>query len=303
MESVASQRFPYRAAIGGQAVLEGVMIRSPHWVSTAVRTPGGAIAEEVLHRPSLLVRAPWTRLPVVRGAVVLWEALVVGTRALVYSASRAVEGELGRPLSVREVGLSLGVGLSLALGLFFVLPTVVVRWVDRGMGAVSFSLVEGLVRTAVLVGYVGAVGLLPEVRRVFMYHGAEHKVVNAWERGSPLVVEEVQKHSRYHPRCGTSFLLVVVLVAVVVFSLLGKPPLWWRVLSRVVLVPLIAGIAYEVIRAGWRSRWLRPLLVPGMWLQRLTTREPDPEQVEVAIRALRAVLEREDPRWLERPVV
>jgi len=159
------------------------------------------------------------------------------------------------------------------------------------------------VRAGVLVLYVGAVGLLPEVRRVFMYHGAEHKVVNAWERGVPLVVEEVQKQSRFHPRCGTSFLLVVVLVAVAVFSLLGKPPLWERVASRVLLVPLIAGLAYEVVRAGARSCWFRPLVVPGIWLQHLTTREPDPHQVEVALRALRAVLEREDASSLERVVV
>jgi uncharacterized protein YqhQ len=279
------------------------MIRGPHWVSTVVRRPDGAIAEEVLHRPSALVRRRWARLPVVRGVVVLWEALVVGTRALVYSASQAVVGELGRPLSGREVALSLGLGVGLAVGLFFVLPTLLVRWVDPGWGAVSFNLVEGLVRTAVLVLYVGAVGLFPEVRRVFMYHGAEHKVVNAWERGVPLVVEEVQKQSRFHPRCGTSFLLVVVLVAVVAFSLLGKPPLWARVASRVLLVPLIAGVAYEVIRAGARSRWLRPLVAPGIWLQRLTTREPEPHQVEVALRALQAVLDREDSGSLERTVV
>lgn len=279
------------------------MIRGPHWVSTAVRRPDGAIAEEVLHRPSALVRRRWARLPVVRGVVVLWEALVLGTRALVYSASQAVAGELGRPLSSREVALSLGLGVGLAVGLFFVLPTVLVRWVDPGWGAVSFNLVEGLVRAAVLVLYVGAVGAFPEIRRVFMYHGAEHKVVNAWERGVPLVVEEVQKQSRFHPRCGTSFLLVVVLVAVGVFSLLGKPPLWARVASRVLLVPLIAGVAYEVIRAGARSRWLRPLVAPGIWLQRLTTREPDPRQVEVAIRALQAVLDREDSGSLERTVV
>ncbi len=294
---------PPRATLGGQAVLEGVMIRGPHWVSTAVRRPDGAIAEEVLHRPSALVRRRWARLPVVRGVVVLWEALVVGTRALAYSASQAVVGELGRPLSSREVALSLGLGVGLAVGLFFVLPTLLVRWVDPGWGAVSFNLVEGLVRTAVLVLYVGGVGLFPEIRRVFMYHGAEHKVVNAWERGVPLVVEEVQKQSRFHPRCGTSFLLVVVLVAVVAFSLLGKPPLWARVVSRVLLVPLIAGVAYEVIRAGARSRWLRPLVAPGIWLQRLTTREPEPQQVEVALRALRAVLDREDSGSLERTVV
>lgn len=291
-----------KAAIGGQAVLEGVMIRGPHWVGTAVRRPDGAISEEVLYRPSLLVRTRWARLPLVRGVVVLWEALVIGTRALVYSASQAVESELGRPLSTREVGLSLGLGLGLAVGLFFVLPTVVVRWVDPGWGAVAFNVAEGVVRTAVLVAYVGAVGFLPEVRRVLMYHGAEHKVVNAWEQGVPLVVAEVQKQSRFHPRCGTSFLLVVVLVAVGVFSLLGKPPLPWRVASRVLLVPVIAGVAYEVVRAGARRRWLRPLLAPGMWLQRLTTREPEPQQVEVAIRALRAVLQREDTGSLERTV-
>jgi uncharacterized protein YqhQ len=290
-------------SLGGQAVLEGVMIRGPRWVGTAVRLPDGAIAEEVLHRPSLLVRRRWARLPVLRGAVVLWEALVLGTRALAFSAGQAVQGELGRPLSGREVGLGLGLGLVLAVGLFFVLPTVLVRWVDPGWGAISFNLVEGLVRTGVLVLYVAVVGLLPDVRRVFMYHGAEHKVVNAWERGVPLVVEEVQRQSRFHPRCGTSFLLVVVLVAVVVFSLLGKPSLWGRVASRVVLVPLIAGVAYEVIRAGARFPWFRPVVLPGLWLQRLTTREPDDGQVEVAIRALRAVLEREDAAALERTVV
>lgn len=300
---VGRGRAPSPVSLGGQAVLEGVMIRGPRWVGTAVRLPDGAIAEEVLHRPSLLVRRRWARLPVVRGAVVLWEALVLGTRALAFSASQAVQGELGRPLSGREVGLGLGLGLVLAVGLFFVLPTVLVRWVDPGWGAISFNLVEGLVRTGVLVLYVAVVGLLPDVRRVFMYHGAEHKVVNAWERGVPLVVEEVQRQSRFHPRCGTSFLLVVVLVAVVVFSLLGKPPLWGRVASRVALVPLIAGVAYEVIRAGARFPWFRPVVLPGLWLQRLTTREPDDGQVEVAIRALRAVLEREDAAALERTVV
>ncbi len=291
-----------RAAIGGQAVLEGVMMRGPHWVSTVVLRPDGQVAEEVVHRPSLLVRNRWARLPVVRGVVVLWEALAVGVRALVYSANQAVESEMGRPLATREVALSLGLGVGLAVGLFFVFPTVLVRWVDPGLGPVGFNLLEGGLRTAVLVAYVGLVGLLPDLRRVYMYHGAEHKAVNAWEQGVPLVVSEVQRQSRFHPRCGTSFLLVVVLVAVVVFSLLGKPPLAVRIASRVLLVPVIAGLAYEVIRAGARSRWLRPLVAPGLWLQRLTTREPDPAQVEVAIRALRRVLEREDERSLERTV-
>ncbi len=291
-----------RVMIGGQAVLEGVMMRGPHWVSTVVRTPDGGIREEVQHRPSLLVQRRWARLPVVRGVVVLYEALAVGLRALLYSANQVASEQAGRELSSREVALSLGGGVGIAVGLFFVAPTVLVRWVAHDLPPVAFNLVEGCLRLAIVVSYVGLVGVLPEVRRVYMYHGAEHKAVNAWERGVPLVVPEVQKQSRFHPRCGTSFLLVVVGVAVVVFSLLGKPPLGERILSRVLLLPLIAGLSYEVIRAGARSRWLRPLVLPGLWLQRLTTREPDDTQVAVAIRALQNVLLREEEDLLERTV-
>lgn len=292
-----------RLGIGGQAVLEGVMMRGPQWVGIAVRRPGGPIVEDVEHRPSLLLRHRWARLPVVRGVVVLYEALTLGVRALVYSANQVAEPQAGRALTGGEVALSLGVGFGLAVGLFFVLPTLLVRVVEGSLPAAGFHLVEGALRVAIVVGYIGLVGLAPEVRRVYMYHGAEHKAVNAWEHGVPLVVSEVQRQSRFHPRCGTSFLLVVMVVAVVVFSLLGKPPLFLRIASRVVLVPVIAGLSYEVIRGGVRSRWLRPLLVPGLWLQRLTTREPDDAQVEVAIRALQSVIAREDERLVERTVV
>lgn len=278
------------------------MMRGPNWVSTAVRRPTGQIAEEVRYRPSLLLRHRWARLPVVRGVVVLYEALVIGVRALVYSANQAAEAQAGRELSGREVALSLGIGLGLAVALFFVLPTVLVRWMEGRLSTLGFHVAEGGVRIGIVIAYIGLVGLAPDVRRVYMYHGAEHKAVNAWERGVPLVVFEVQRQSRFHPRCGTSFLLVVMVVAVLVFSLLGKPPLPLRIASRVLLVPVIAGLSYEVIRAGARSRWLRPLVVPGLWLQRLTTREPDDAQVEVAIRALRNVISREDERLLERTV-
>jgi uncharacterized protein YqhQ len=292
-----------RLMIGGQAVLEGVMMRGPSWVSTAVRTPDGRIVEEVYHRPSLLVRSRVARLPVVRGVVVLCEALSLGIRALLYSANQVVSEQAGRELSGREIALSLAGGLGVTVGLFFVTPTVLVRWVGHDLPSVPFNLLEGCIRVALVVLYIGLVGLLPDLRRVYMYHGAEHKAVNAWERGVPLVVSEVQKQSRFHPRCGTSFLLVVLGVAVMVFSLLGKPPLWERIASRVLLLPLVVGLSYEVIRAGARSRWVRPLVWPGLWFQHLTTREPDDAQVEVAIRALQNVLLREEERLLERTVV
>lgn len=289
--------------IGGQAVLEGVMMRGPNWVTTAVRRPDGEVVREVQQRPSLLVQKRWARLPVLRGMVVLYEALSIGVHSLIYSANQAATQAEGRELSAREVALSLGIGLTIAVGLFFVLPTVLVRWLDHRLpGTLAFNVTEGAIRIAIVVGYVGIVGLLPDLRRVYMYHGAEHKAVNAWERGVSLAVPEVQKQSRFHPRCGTSFILIVMVVAVLVFSVLGKPPLGWRIVSRILLIPLIAGLSYEVIRAGARYRWFRPLVVPGLWLQRLTTREPDDAQVEVAIQALREVVDREDERMIERTV-
>jgi uncharacterized protein YqhQ len=185
-------------------------------------------------------------------------------------------------------------GLGLAVLLFFVIPTVLVRLLDASLRSVyALNVAEGGIRVAILVGYIAFVGRLPDIRRVFAYHGAEHKVVNAYEARQPLRIAAVRAQSRFHPRCGTSFLLIVMIVAILVFSLLGRPPLPLRVAERVLLIPLVAGISYEIIRAGARLRWFRPLVVPGMWLQRLTTREPDDGQVEVAIRALQEVLDGE----------
>jgi len=278
--------------LGGQAVIEGVMMRSPRWTSTAVRLPGGEIAAFTSRADSLLLRRRWLRAPVVRGAVVLYEALALSIRALVLSAN-AVRGEAQR-MSPRQVGLSVGAGLGVAVGVFFLLPAVLAHLLDPYLaGAVASNLAEGAVRVALLVGYLAAIGRVPDIARVFAYHGAEHKAVNAYEAGAPLRPAAVRAHSRFHPRCGTSFLLVVMIAAIAVFALLGRPPLLPRLLGRVALIPLVAGLSYEGVRAGARSRWVRPLVVPGLWLQRLTTREPDDAQIEVAVRALREVVERE----------
>lgn len=278
--------------IGGQAVLEGVMMRSPRYTSTAVRLPSGELRAFTEQFDSLLVRLPWLRLPVLRGSVVLYEALTLGIRSLFLSANAAMGEET--KLSPRQTALSVAAGLGMAVLLFFVIPTVLVRLLDASFRSVyALNIAEGAIRVGILVGYIAVVGRLPDIRRVFAYHGAEHKAVNAYEAHQALSTEAVRGQSRFHPRCGTSFLLIVMIVAIVVFSLLGRPPLLLRIASRVALIPVVAGLSYEIIRAGARVRWFRPLITPGMWLQRLTTREPDDGQVDVAILALREVLERE----------
>lgn len=282
-----------RLLIGGQAVIEGVMMRSPRWTSTAVRRPGGAIDAFTEQRISPLLQLPWLRLPVARGVVALYEALTIGIRALLLSANAAMGEDV--PLTRRQVAVTVATGLAVAVGLFFILPAALIRILDRYFGSVyTLNLAEGLLRVVILVGYVAGIGRLPDVTRVFAYHGAEHKAVNAYEAGAPLQVDAVRVFSRLHPRCGTSFLLIVMVVAIVVFSFLGRPPLLLRLASRIALIPIVAGISYEIIRAGTRTAWLRPLVLPGLWLQRLTTRDPDDRQVEVAVRALREVVEREN---------
>ena len=268
------------------------MMRSPRWTSTAVRAPDGAIAVFTEARPSPLVRRRWLRLPVLRGVIALYDTLTIGVRSLLWSVGVAAGAD--RPLTAGQVGAAVAGGLVVAVGLFFVLPAALIRLMDRSLGNVSaLNIAEGALRVATLVGYLAAVGRSAEMARVFAYHGAEHKAVNAYEHDAPLEPGAVQTFSRFHLRCGTSFVLIVMIVAVIVFSFLGRPPLLWRIALRVGAIPLVAGISYEVIRAGGRHRWLRPVMLLGLWLQRLTTREPDDRQVEVATRALREVVERE----------
>ncbi len=278
--------------IGGQAVIEGVMMRSPHWTATAVRRLDGTVQSVPQRLDSLLVRHRWLRAPVLRGIITLYEMLGIGIRALLFSAN-AAQG-VDEPLTTRQVAASLIVGVGLAIGLFFVLPTVAIRFLDRYFGSVlTLNLAEGALRVAIVLTYLVLVGRLPELRRVFAYHGAEHKAVNAFEAGAALEVAAVRAQSRFHPRCGTSFILIVMLVALLTFAFLGRPTLAIRIATRLALIPIVAGVSYEVIRAGARYRWFRPAIVPGLWLQHLTTREPDDAQLEVAIRALREVVERE----------
>ncbi|MDX6542035.1 MAG: hypothetical protein QOI71_3645 [Gaiellales bacterium] len=284
------------ATIGGQAVLEGVMMRGPSSWAVAVRRPDGRISEVEHDVESVALRRRWLRLPVIRGIVALGESLAIGMRALSVSARFSVtdEGEedASQELSRFAMIASFAFAIGFSILLFKVSPALLTNWINPGKTWV-FLLIEGAIRVALLVAYLVIIGLFAELRRVFQYHAAEHKAINAYEAGAPLEPEEVQRHSLIHVRCGTAFLLWVMVIAILVFSLLGRPPLMWLIVSRVVALPVIAGLAYEVIRLAAkyeRFRLVRAILAPGLWLQRLTTREPTLDQVAVSIRALERVL-------------
>jgi uncharacterized protein YqhQ len=283
---------PSSPRIGGQAVIEGVMMRSARWVSVVTRSPDARLVAQTWSFPSLLLSHRAFRLPLVRGVVVLYESLVLGSRALLISAGQASAGS--RPLTARQVRRSMARSLSASIALFFVLPAVVVRLAGGGRWPATIDdLAEGALRIGLVLAFLAMIGLIPDIRRVFQYHGAEHKAVNALEAQMPLEIPLVRMCSRFHPRCGTSFLLIVLLVAMIVYAFLGHPPVVIQLLERVILLPVVAGISYELIRLGTGSRLVRPILLPGMWLQRLTTVEPDDAQIEVAIAALQEVLARE----------
>jgi uncharacterized protein YqhQ len=283
--------------IGGQAVLEGVMMRGPSAWSVAVRKPDGAIAEVNQPIASVLLRHRWLRIPVIRGVVALGESLAIGFKALHISARYASqeEGEDGQvetELTRGQILFAFGIAIGFALLLFKVSPALITNWLPvESTGA--FVVVEGLVRVTIFILYLLLISLLPDLRRVFQYHAAEHKAINAYEAGEELEPETVARHSLLHVRCGTAFLLYVMVIAIFVFAFFGRPVWYWLIASRILLLPVIAGIAYEVIRfAGKHAehRVLRAFLAPGLWLQRLTTREPTLDQIEVSIRALREVL-------------
>jgi uncharacterized protein YqhQ len=283
--------------IGGQAVLEGVMMRSPSNWALAVRKPDGEIAD--VNRPirSPMARHRVFRLPVIRGVIALGESLAIGFRALAISANYAAQedgddGEVSTELSRGALIFAFAIAIGFAVMLFKVTPALVTSWLPIDATG-TFVVVEGLIRVAIFILYLALISLLPDLRRVFQYHGAEHKAINALEAGEELTPERVQRHSLIHPRCGTAFLLWVMVIAIFVFAFVGQPVWYWLIASRILLLPVIAGIAYELIRfAGKRAdnRVLMTLLAPGLWLQRLTTREPTLDQIEVSIRALKEVL-------------
>jgi uncharacterized protein YqhQ len=288
------------SAIGGQAVLEGVMMRGPSNWALAVRKPDGEIAEVNQPIRSVMARHWFFRLPVVRGVIALGESLAIGFRALAISANYAAqqegeEGEVQTELSRGAIIFAFAIAIGFALVLFKVTPVLITNWLPVDATG-SFVVVEGLIRVAIFIAYLLVISLLPDLRRVFQYHAAEHKVINAYEAGEELVPERVQKFSLIHPRCGTAFLLWVMVIAIFVFAFLGRPPLPWLIASRILLLPLIAGLAYELIRFAGKhtgNRALMTLLAPGLWLQRLTTREPSLDQLEVSISALKEVLQLE----------
>jgi uncharacterized protein YqhQ len=289
------------AAIGGQAVLEGVMMRSPSNWALAVRKPDGEIAE--VNRPirSVMSRHWFFRLPILRGVIALGESLAIGFRALAISANYAAQeegddGEVQTELSRGSLIFAFAIAIGFALMLFKVTPALITSWLPIETTG-WFVIVEGAIRVSIFVLYLLVNSLLPDLRRVFQYHAAEHKVINAYEAGEELVPERVQRFSLIHPRCGTAFLLWVMVIAIFVFAFFGRPHWYWLIASRILLLPLIAGLAYELIRFAGKhtgNRALMTLLAPGLWLQRLTTREPSLDQLEVSIRALKEVLQLED---------
>jgi uncharacterized protein YqhQ len=292
------------STVGGQAVLEGVMMRGPGNWAVAVRTPSGEIAQVSKPIDSAMARHRLFRLPVVRGVIALGESLAIGFRALAISANYAAqeEGEEGEEvqteLSRGALIFAFAVAIGFAVMLFKVTPGLLTELLPiKSTG--WFVIVEGLIRVSIFIAYLSLISLLPDLRRVFQYHAAEHKAINAYEAGEELEPEIVQRYSLIHPRCGTAFLLWVMVIAVFVFAFFGRPHWYWLIAERILLLPVIAGFAYELIRfAGKHSdnRILMTLLAPGMWLQRLTTREPSLDQLEVSIRALREVLHLEESR-------
>jgi uncharacterized protein YqhQ len=281
---------------GGQAVIEWVMMRGANHMAVAVRDPKGEIVTHSEPLDKFIYRGAIARTPVLRGLTMLWDSLVLGTRTLLFSANAALgdEEEGGASFAGPMAWGTLVVSLAVGIGLFFLLPVLLVRAVDHFLpSSILSNLVEGVVRLALFVVYIAGIGRMPDVRRVFAYHGAEHKTVNAYEAGASLEPAAVQKYSTAHVRCGTGFMLLVLVIFVIVASLLGRPALWLRLLSRLLLIPVVAGVAYEIMKFNAdhpNFPVLGHLLAPSLWLQRLTTREPDDSMVEVAIAALRQVL-------------
>ena len=289
--------------IGGQAVIEGVLIKGPRQWALAVRQPGGGIFKEKWANYSITKRYPW-KLPILRGFVTMVEMLRVGFRALGKSAEIALE-DTDEKLTKRDFFIAICVAIAAVVGLFIALP----MWLSElssnffALPAVARNALEGVTRGAVFVGYVACIGFMKDIRQVFRYHGAEHKAINAYEKASQknaagetclITPEDVARESRIHPRCGTSFMLVAILISIAVFSIIGAGGILWRIGSRVVLLPLVIGVSYEITRFASRSGFIGWLLMsPMLSLQYLTTREPNLDQIEVALTSMNVALERE----------
>src|SRR5512142_1370869 len=280
---------------GGQAVIEGVMMRGQKAFAIAMRAPDGKI---VVHQDTLnsIYRSKITKIPFVRGVILLWDALGLGMRALTIAANTQT-GE-DQKIEGPTLYITLGVALLFGVGLFFLLPAGLGSLTEKylGLGVWWSNLAEGIIRLLLLVGYIWLIGFMPDIRRLFAYHGAEHKTINAYESGAELTPESVARYSLQHPRCGTAFLLTLVLLSIILFALLGPLPVFWRLVSRVLLIPVLAGLALEYIR--WTANHLsnpvvRWMIKPNLALQSLTTREPDASMLEVAITSFQKMREAE----------
>lgn len=314
-------------SIGGQAVLEGVMMRGPFKTATAVRKPDGEIECKV-DENGTKTRAKFWKLPIIRGCVNFIDSLVIGMKALMYSAEfvdleddgeeekqskfdKWLEDKFGDKIKDIVIYAAIFFSIILSVGLFILLPTVVTRGIEWLLSLTPFaeaagsriftSVCEGVIRMAIFLCYLALVARMPDIRRVFEYHGAEHKTISCYESGEELTVENVRKHTRFHPRCGTSFLLFVMIISIILFSLLPRTGIVLRVLMRLALLPVVAGLSYEVIKLAGRTQsgCVKALTKPGLWLQRLTTSEPDDSQIEVAIRSMTEVIPQnsEDDKW------
>lgn len=278
---------------GGQAVIEGVMIRGQKAVVTAVRRPKGEVTTN--SRPLSSIYTGWVRkTPLLRGVIVIIEAMVLGISSLLYSANVSLEEE-EEEITGKAVWLMIATAVLLAVVLFLIIPLFLTRLLNPYIGSsLVFHLIEGAIRLAIFIAYLKLVGLLPDIKRIFTYHGAEHKAVNAYEHGVTLEIDSVKEHDKAHVRCGTSFLFVVLMIAILVFALVGRPALWLMILSRILLIPVIAALGYEFIHFGAKhagNPLIRAVLLPGLWLQGMTTKEPKDDQIEVALVALKKALE------------
>ncbi|MBO8157965.1 DUF1385 domain-containing protein [Thermosyntropha sp.] len=278
---------------GGMAVIEGVMMKGKNKVAVAVRRPDGDIVLEKEELKPLSPKLVWLKWPFIRGTYMLIISMVLGVRMLNKSANMSVEEE-EEELSFAEILFTTLTAFILAVFLFIILPVGIVHFVSPFLRGVFLqNVVEGTIRIIFFLLYIYLISKLEDIERVFMYHGAEHKSISALEAGEELTVENVRKYSTLHPRCGTSFLLTVMIVSILVFALLGEGSLFYRIWSRLLALPVVAGIGYEFIRLSgkyYHLRWAKILIAPGLWLQKLTTREPDDEQIEVALTALKAVI-------------
>jgi uncharacterized protein YqhQ len=280
---------------GGQAVVEGVMMRgADHW-AVAVRKPSGDIHVESHDIDSVARRHPFFAKPFLRGIIVLGQSLAIGTRALLIATNQSMDDD--EQLTSRQVGIALALAMIFFVAIFVLGPTVLFAWIqDEVGGGVLTNILEGLFRVGLFVAYLWLIGKTKDIHRVFEYHGAEHKTIAAFEHGDPLDPEHVDRYSTVHVRCGTNFLIIVMVITIFVFTLFGTPGFWWRIGSRLIAIPVIAGVAYEALRLGARfptSLVMRGLMAPGLWLQKITTQKPDRGQIQVAIASFDEVLRRE----------